>query len=75
MTLTAAAGHDLGACAWSLPALSGHWNLLNPPTPPGSFLYLPVCPCLAAVTLQLPPWRSHGSSWVIWPREVRAGKV
>lgn len=32
MTLTAAASHDLGACAWSL---SGRWDLLSPPNPPG----------------------------------------
>lgn len=67
MTVTAAASHDLEACAWSLPALSERWDLLNPPTPPGSFLYLAVCPCLAAATPQLLPWRSHGSSWVIRP--------
>lgn len=30
--------HDLGACAWSLPALPWCWDLLNPPASPGSFL-------------------------------------
>lgn len=74
MTLTVAASHDLGACAWCLPALSVCWDLLSPPTPPGSFLYLSVCPWLAAATLQLLLWRSRGSSWVIRPGKRRRAR-